>query len=106
MRIAHKEIDLESFQRPDGQFFKIDARLYDMPSKYDYWMASYDVEHDQWGHMTFTLTIPKWLSSDLLLAEALLRGDCLAHVKISLSSANQNGRDLAPIFSTDGWILL
>lgn len=48
-RMPHQDLDLGTHQRPDGQRFKVTARLYETPAEYDYWQATYDAEHDQWG---------------------------------------------------------
>lgn len=104
--ISHKDLDLGTHQRADGEQFDIRAKLYDMPAKYDYWSASYDAEHKTWGHMRYALSIPKAIAANISLAEHLVRSTVLAQVKSSLDSATQSGRDLSPCFSFDGWVLI
>ena len=56
-KVPHHDITLGSYQRSDGQQFKLSARLFELPAEYEYWQATYDGEHDQWGHMRFVLTV-------------------------------------------------
>ena len=105
-RIPHQPLDLGTHQRPDGQRFKVTAQLYEMPAEYDYWSATYDAEHDQWGHMRFVLTIPKKIAATMDLARLLVAGEVLDQVKSNLQGMTDKGRDLAPCFALDGWVLI
>ena len=105
-RMPHQDLDLGTHQRPDGQRFKVTARLYEMPAEYDYWQATYDAEHDQWGHMRFVLTVPKKIAATVDFARVLVGGAVLDQVKSALHGASAKGRDLAPCFAIDGWVLI
>lgn len=105
-RMLHQDLDLGMHQRPDGQQFKVTARLYEMPATYDYWHATYDAEHDQWGHMRFVLTVPKKIAVTVDFAQVLVSGAVLDQVKSALQGASAKGRDLAPCFASDGWVLI
>lgn len=105
-RIPHQDLDLGMYQRPDGQRFKVMARLYEMPAEYDYWQATYDAEHDQWAHMRFVLTVPKKIAATVDFARVLVGGAVLDQVKSALKGASAKGRDLAPCFAIDGWVLI
>jgi hypothetical protein len=105
-KVPHHEIALGTYQRADGQKFKLTARLFELPAEYDYWQATYDGEHDQWGHMRFVLTVPKKIASSLDFARAIVAGSALDQVKACLNSATDKGRDLAPCVALDGWVLI
>lgn len=105
-KVPHHDIALGTYQRPDGQKFKLTARLFELPAEYEYWQATYDGEHDQWGHMRFVLTVPKKIASSLDFARAIVMGSALDQVNACLNSATEKGRDLAPCFALDGWVLI
>lgn len=105
-RVPHLDIALGTYQRPDGQKFILTARLFELPAEYEYWQATYDGEHDQWGHVRFVLTVPKKTSSSVEFARAIVTGSALEQVKKCLNSATDKGRDLAPCFALDGWVLI
>lgn len=105
-QIPHIPLDLGTHQRPDGQRFKVTARLYEMPAEYDYWYATYDADHNQWGRMHFVLTLPKKIAATVDLARLLIAGEVLDQVKSDLQGATNKGRDLAPCFALDGWVLI
>lgn len=105
-QVPQHDISFGTYRRADGQTFELTARLFEMPVEYDYWMASYDGEHDQWGHMRFVLTIPKKVAATLNFAQAIVSGNALEQVKSCLIGATDKGRDLAPCFSPDGWVLV
>ncbi|MCG7952663.1 MAG: hypothetical protein N0E56_15805 [Candidatus Thiodiazotropha endolucinida] len=105
-KVKHKDRDLGTYQRPDGQSFKVTAKLYEMPAEYDYWLTTYDAEHEEWGHMRFMLTVPKKIAATIDLAGAIVSGTALDQVKQSLLSATEQGRDMAPCFAHDGWVLI
>jgi hypothetical protein len=105
-KVPHHDIGFGSYQRSDGQKFKLTARLFELPSECDYWQATYDVEHDQWGHMRFVLTVPKKIASSVDFARALVTGLALSQVKACLNTASANGRELTPYFAFDGWVLI
>ena len=105
-RIPHEDLDLGTYQRPDGQRFKVTVKLYAMPAEYDYWQAAFDAVHDQWGHMRFVLTVPKKIATTENLARTLVGGAVFDQVKSALQGAAANGRDMAPFFAHDGWVLI
>ena len=104
--MKHHDLQLGTFQRPDGERFQIKARLYEMPAEYDYWQVPFDVHHDQWGNMRFVLTIPKKIASSIELAEVFVSGSALEQVKASLATANEKGRDFSVCFGVNGWTLI
>lgn len=105
-KVPHHDITLGTYQRSDGQQFKLTARLFELPAEYDYWQATYDGEHDQWGHMRFVLTVPKKIALSLDFARAIVTGSALDQVKACLNNATNKGGDLAPYFALDGWVLI
>ena len=105
-RVPQHDISLGTHQRVDGQKFKLTARLFGLPAEYDYWQAIYDAEHDQWGHMRFVLTVPKKIAVTLDFARAIVIGAALDQVNSCLNTATDNGRDMAPCFALDGWVLI
>lgn len=105
-KVPHHDILLGTHERADGQRFELTARLFELPTEYDYWQATYDGKHEQWGHMRFVLTVPKKIAPTLDLARMIVAGSVLEHVKMCLSSATEKGRDLAPCFALDGWVLI
>jgi hypothetical protein len=105
-KVHHHDIVLGPYQRADGHRFNLTARLFELPAEYDYWQATYDGEHHQWGHMRFTLTIPKKIAPTLNGARVIVAGTAAEQVKSCLDSATETGRDLAPCFSLDGWVLI
>jgi hypothetical protein len=56
--------------------------------------------------MRFVLTVPKKIASSLDFARAIVAGSALDQVKACLNSATDKGRDLAPCFALDGWVLI
>lgn len=105
-RVPQHDISFGTYERTDGQMFKLTAQLFELPPEYDYWQATYDAEHAQWGHMRFVLTIPKRIAETLDFARAIVSGTSLEKVKACLNSATNKGRDLAPYFAMDGWVLI
>lgn len=105
-RVPQHDIPLGTYQRADGQTFKLTARLFELPAEYDYWQTTYDAEHNQWGHMRFVLTVPKKIASTLDLARAIVTWSALEQVKSCLNNATDKGRDMAPCFALDGWVLI
>ena len=105
-RVPQHDILLGTYRSVDGQQFELTARLFEFPAEYDYWQATYDAEHDHWGHMRFVLTVPKKIASTLDLARAIVAGSALDQVKSCLNNATDKGRDLAPCFALDGWVLI
>lgn len=105
-KVPQHDISLGTHQRTDGQKFKLTARLFELPAEYDYWQATYDAEHDQWGHMRFVLTVPKKIAANLDFARAIVAGHAHDQVKSCLNSATDKGRDMAPCFALDGWVLI
>ena len=105
-RVPQHDIPFGAYQRADGQTFKLTARLFELPAEYDYWQTTYDAEHNPWGHMRFVLTVPKKIASTLDLARAIVAGSALDQVKSCLNNATDKGRDLAPCFASDGWVLI
>lgn len=104
--VPQHDISLGTHQRADGQRFKLTARLFELPAEYDYWQATYDAKHDEWGHLRFVLTVPKKIAATLDFARAIVSGAASEQVKSCLNSATQNGRDLVPCFALDGWVLI
>lgn len=101
----HK-ISLGKFKRSDDEIFDISGVLYESPTTIDYWTVSITAQHANWGLIRFVLTIPKKIAETIQLAAALARGPVFEQIKSSLNSANVDGRDLAPCFSLDGWVLI
>jgi len=106
VRAPQHNISLGTYQRKDGQQFKVTARLFELPAEYDYWQATYDAEHPQWGHMRFTLTVPKNIASTVDFARAIVSGSALEQVKYCLNTATDEGRDMNACFGLDGWVLV
>jgi hypothetical protein len=105
-QVSQHDISLGIHQRVDGQKFKLAARLFELPAEYDYWQATYDAEHDQWGHMRFVLTVPKKIAATLDFARAIVEGSALEQVKACLGGATDKGRDMSACFALDGWVLI
>jgi hypothetical protein len=95
-----------AWKRPDAEVFRISSVLYETPANYDYWMARYDAHHKNWGHLRFTLMIPKKIATDVTLAKALVAAAPLDQLKASLLNANQSGPPSTVCFSNDGWTLV
>lgn len=105
-KITCQEFDLGTPLRLDGQQFEILAMLYEMPAKYNYWMASYDAAHERWGHMRFALTVPKKIIATASDARTLVRGAVLDQVKSVLQSVSAKGGGLSPHSAAGGWALI
>ncbi len=101
----HK-IALGTHKRADGEAFEVSAVLYESPASIDFWQVPIDTQHATWGHMRFVLTIPKKIADTVQLATVLIRGSVFDQVKATLATATASGRDLAPCFSMDGWVLV
>lgn len=104
--VSHRDFSFGTYTRPDKEIFDISVRLFELPVQYDYWMANYDAKHEAWGHIRFTLTLPKKIASTVDLAETVVGGTVLEQVKASLNDATASGRDLSVIKAWDGWVLI
>jgi len=104
--IPQIEIELGTYQRPDGQHFIGRVVLFEFPDGYDYWQAAYDMAHGEWGHMRFVLTIPKSIAASSERAQTIVCGGGLEQVKRALDTVTQAGRPLSVVFAWDGWTLL
>lgn len=102
----HHSQNFGDWKRPDAEVFLISSVLYETPATYDYWMAKYDAHHKDWGHLHFTLIIPKKIATDVRLAKALVGAAPLDLVKASLLNADQSGRQFTVCLSDDGWSLV
>ena len=99
-------IDLGQFARQDREAFRITSLIYETPLNYDYWLATYDAHHQEWGHLRFTLIIPKKIAPSIELAQALVREPVLDEVKAALATATEEGRPMSVTASEDGWSLV
>ena len=100
------DFNLGVYQTPQNQQFQITARLFEMTDKYDYWLVAYDAHHQQWGHMRFSLMIPKTTARNTQEASTITTGTATDQVKAILNQSGPAGRPLALTMSPDGWILI
>lgn len=103
--VAYRDLSLGDLKRPDGREYEVNARFYEMPETYSYWLVNYDAHHKSWGHMRYTLLIPKTLATTPEQAMAIVKGSALTHVHASLEHATDQGRSFEPVFSADGWVI-
>ena len=100
------DLDFGTFERPDKESFRITCQVHETPPQYDYWLATFDAHHANWGHMRFSVMLPKRLATSDHLANAMLGGEILEQIEADLLRANAGGRDLTVTQSYDGWVIL
>lgn len=100
------DFDLGVYQTPRNEQFRITARLFEMTKEYDYWLVAYDAHHREWGHMRFSLIIPKAIARNTQEASTITTGTATDQVKAILNQSGPTGRPLALTKSANGWILI
>jgi hypothetical protein len=100
------DFNLGAYRSRQGQDFQIISRLFEMSPEYDYWLATYDAHHVRWGHMRFSLMLPKKTARNTAEAMTIVTGSAADSVRGCLDVADAGGRPMMPVFSPDGWVLI